>query len=174
MSAEHNDLRLDRAQERLISTLFEESNCYAALVEVSHEELVALRSGKVDDVESLLGKKDHLLRRISRLEAERLAVAGELATRVGHEPATATLTELKPAFPPAAQELLTELQDLLRDHARELADVNRKNAALLETSLGLVSRWIGFLLRPASAAAAYGGDGSAAAGGEIRTLDSRA
>lgn len=168
------DLKLDRAQERLISTLFEESACYASLIELAHTELVALRSGDADGVEQLLGKKDHLIRQVGRLEAERMAMAAELAPRVGEDPATATLSSLKPAFPEAAQEMLTELQEMLREHATELAAANRKNAALLETSLRLLGRWISFLVRPAASATTYSPEGAGAANRQIRTLDSKA
>ncbi len=162
-----------RPQERLVSALRTQERCFGALLEVTRTEHEALRSGDIDTVEELLGKKEHLLRRIARAEAERASSAADLAGQMGLA-ASATLSELSAGLPAAALTEALSLQEALRGHATQLAELNGRNAAMLRTSLGLLGRWVGFLIRAAEGADTYNEEGGHAKRKRTRVLDRKA
>lgn len=174
MTPQAQTMKLSREQERLVVALHEQERCYGQLLDLTLAEHTALCDGDVDTVEQLLGKKEHLMRQISRVEAERASSAAEIAGKLGLDPEVATLYDLSQAFPLRAQRVLTSIQDGLRNNAIELAEVSARNAAMLRTSLGLLGRWVNFLIRASEEATTYDEGGDRKKSKRTRVLDRKA
>ncbi len=174
MTSESTAIKLDRGQERLLAALRAEEKHCAALLDLTRTEHRALLENDVEAVADLLGRKAHLTRQISRAEAERAASAAEIAGRAGLGGSSVSLTELSGAFPEQARGELTSVQRSIRNKAAELAELNGRNAAMLRTSLDLLSRWVGFLIRSAGGATTYDEGGGHIEPGQAGALDRKA
>ena len=141
MMAAEPGVRLTKARETLVQALGEEDDAYGRLAELAELEHVAILSASTEQLTSLLVEKERLIERVVMLEARRTASLGEIARQSGFPEQGFTLTALLESWSGDEREGLARLQDSLRRHIQALAQMNRRNASLLRSSLILLARW---------------------------------
>jgi flagellar biosynthesis/type III secretory pathway chaperone len=159
----------------LVAVLREEAAEIGRLLPLLAEQEQALVGGDAATLLALLERQEPVLRRLTALEGERRAVARRLARQLGVEPDALTIARLlgEGAAPEGLQAVGAELRGLLD----ALLARHRRNAFLVERSLGWLGRLVEHLLGAlgvgTSATYAAGGR-SAAPLGSLRLLDRRA
>ena len=162
--------------QRLMKVLAEEERIYEKLLGLFQSQRQAIIGGHVDELYSIVGKEEQLVRRIEELEAERLATVEALAKRLNLASAGLTVSELAQMLAEAEAAQFTQMQRRIFSKIDELAHTNRRNAALIKSSLDLISAAIQNLMGAYPGGALYNGEGKpqGTATGHSRILDQRA
>ncbi|HWQ89290.1 MAG TPA: flagellar protein FlgN [Desulfitobacteriaceae bacterium] len=111
-----------------------QADVYAALYEFAQQKQEALISNNLVKLETITLSEEQLLLEVSRLEKERLLLAGQIGFAIGKPPEELTLKELAAYFP----ELL-EIQIRLDDLIKRLINVHEFNTQLLQQALKIVN-----------------------------------
>ncbi len=136
-----SEVRLTKARGALVQALGEEEDAYGKLAALAELEHVAILSASTEQLTSLLVEKERLIGRVVALEARRTASLGEIARQSGIPEQGFTLTALLESWSGDEREPLARLQESLRRHIQALAQMNKRNASLLRSSLILLARW---------------------------------
>lgn len=126
--------------QELIATLEEEVEVYQNLIPVERDKTRAVIANDLDSLQEITIREHDLVDRTSALEGKREKVVLDIATVLGLNPRTITLTEIAVALKrqPEDQKRLQEVHDRLRRTVLQLKDINDQNKELLKESLEMV------------------------------------
>lgn len=126
--------------QELIATLEEEVEVYQNLIPVERDKTRAVIANDLDSLQEITIREHDLVDRTSALEGKREKVVLDIATVLGLNPRTITLTEIAVALKrqPEDQRRLQEVHDRLRRTVLQLKDINDQNKELLKESLEMV------------------------------------
>jgi flagellar biosynthesis/type III secretory pathway chaperone len=156
---------------QLTETLDEERELYGSLLGLAQREEHAIVRGDVELLTRLTDEKEHLIELFAALETERATAITAIASAVGCDADSATLSEIAAALPDDDGAALAIAGTELRRQALELRDINARNAELLRSSRDIVDRWLHYLRSLVGGALNYGADGEPAVSQEPRRLD---
>jgi len=139
----------DQEVQEFVSALDEvlctERDLYVSMLALTTREEVAIVGDDVEELTDLVNEKEELLEHLSALETERMTAIAAISVATGLDPETATLTQISEVVSPIDALKLLENGMALRTQAIALEQANRRNQRLLESSRGLVERWIQYL-----------------------------
>ena len=126
--------------QELIATLEEEVEVYQNLIPVERDKTRAVIANDLNSLQEITVREHDLVDRTSALEGKREKVVLDIATVLGLNPRTITLTEIAVALKrqPEDQRKLQEVHDRLRRTVLQLKDINDQNRELLKESLEMV------------------------------------
>ncbi len=139
---------VDIATERrlVLGLLVQEDGIYGQLADLTQQEHEAIVAGTPEQLEVLVFKKEQLVERVLLLEAERLASVSRLAPVFEADAAEVTLSDLQEVWTGEELTQVTKLQASLQANITRMADLNKRNASLLRSSLVMLNRWMDLLI----------------------------
>ena len=154
----------------LDDVLATERDLYLSMLALTTREEVAIVGDDVESLTELVNEKEELLEHLSALETERMTMIVAISAATGLDPETATLTQISEVVPAMDGLRLMENGMALRTQAVALEQANRRNERLLESSRGLVDRWIQYL-KTVLNNSMYTPDGQIDDSRDVRSLD---
>lgn len=161
---------VERIVAKLDDVLASERDLYLSMLALSTREEVAIVGDDVEQLTDVVNEKEDLLDHLSALETERMTAIVAISTAMGLDPETATLTQISEVVPAMDGLRLMESGIALRTQAVALEQANRRNQRLLESSRGLVDRWIQYL-KTVLNNSVYTPDGQLDDSRDVRSLD---
>lgn len=139
------------------------------LLGVARRQQRAIVDGNVEDLTESVEESQIFLEHLAALETERMTALVAIAMATSIDPERATLSDIAAALPAEPAEAVRRSGLALRAEATALQETQATNERLLESSRGVVDRWVNYL-RSVLAGGVYTPAGEAAANGN-RTLD---
>ncbi len=126
--------------EELIGTLDEEDKVYQALLPIEQEKTRAVIENDLVALQDITDRERDLVDRISSLEGKREQVASDIATVLGKNPQTITVSEIVDVLKnqPKDQKRLQSVHDRLRRTVTQLQEVNNQNRDLIKDSMEMI------------------------------------
>lgn len=154
--------------EELIQTLDEEEKVYRALIPIEEEKTRAVIANDLESLQSITDRERELVDRSSALEGKREQVALDIATVLGRNPQTITISEIVDVLKnqPKDQKKLQDIHDRLRRTVMRLQEINNQNRDLIENSMEMIEYNMNVIrsTRMSSGSSNYSSDASEVAG----------
>lgn len=137
---------------------------------LAEQQQRAIVGGDVRALTDVVEEQQALVDHLNALETERMTALVAIAAATGLDAESATISAIAATLPlERAAELIRQGQDL-RAEALALRQVQEVNEQLLETSRGLVDRWLNYL-RSVLSGSLYSASGGTGAMPGARSLD---
>ncbi len=126
--------------ENLITTLTQENDEYQKLLALSIEKTGIIVEGNHEALTAMVEKEQEVVGRINSLEKKRAEATKDIATVLGRNPKTLTLSNLEELLSSQKEECsaIKSIHDRLSDTMKRMVSVNDNNKALLKESLEMV------------------------------------
>lgn len=156
--------------DALSEVLTSQHDILRAMRTLAQQQQQAIVAGDVHALTEVVEEQQQLVEHLDALETERMTALVAIAAATGLDAESATISAIAATLPlPRAAELTRQGQDL-RAEAIALQQVQDVNDQLLETSRGLVDRWLQYL-RSVLSGSLYTASGGSGAMPGARSLD---
>lgn len=144
---------------QLINILNQENDIYETLYKISNNKKDLIIGGKVTELENIVKIEQSLVIKISKLEAKRENIVGELCGLLGQKPENITISWLASKLGAMETEQLKACQDKMLKNITELKDNNELNSKLIKNSLEYIDFSINMMTSIDTVSNNYGSSG---------------
>jgi len=133
--------------EELIQTLEQESAIYEEMIPLAEKKTQIIVANDLQALQTITEQEQMTVDRIGALERKRQEVIVNIGTVLNKDPATLNFRTLIQILQgqQAEQKQLRELHDRLKRTVERLADINKRNKALIEQSLEMIEFNMNFI-----------------------------